>query len=340
MPDWRTEGRERVKERGEGNTLKLTEGDNCIRVLPDKKDLTPEGKLGPKGVVHSPIREFRIHQQVGPDKAMVACGKDMKGGGDCWLCDKKIPELESKGKDVQAKLIGPKEKFVVQATKFNPDTQKFQAPKPWWVSNGSGDPGRASTGSLAIRVYSKIVSSRKDFVDPIKGYNLNIERTGEGLKTRYPAVEGDESPSKIPLSILALVKDLDKLIPQYDEDEQKSAYFGRPKEEDDARRSHNSSSRKPKNEDEETEEQETDTEEIDQDSDTENSDTEEIDSDDIDQDSEIEDQDQEIDSEDLDSGEEVEEIEEEEPEPVKKPVTKKVAPTQSKKPVTKKVTRR
>jgi hypothetical protein len=216
-----------VKEKSEGNSLKLTEGENCLRVLPDKKDILTDGRLGPKGVNHAPYREYRIHRNVGPDKAIVICGKNIEGTGACWLCDVQIPALEASGssnKRAMAAEIAYQEQFLVQASRFDPETQKFGPPKPCWFSTG----GR---NSLAVRVFSKMSSSKKDYVDPVKGYNLNVERTGSGMNTRYPSVEGDESPSKVPLNVLAAVKDIDNLIGVYEEEEQKSRYFGRPKKE-------------------------------------------------------------------------------------------------------------
>jgi hypothetical protein len=231
MPGWKDKAQERVKEKMAGSTQKIEEGNNCLRIMPDKKDLIPGARLGPKGVYHPPYREFRIHRDVGPDNAMCGCGKDIEGKGRCWLCDTQIPSLEAAGipaKHQKAQKIGPQEQFVVNASRIDPDTQKFGTAKPWWVSTGSGIPGLQSQ-SLAVRVFSKMSGGKRDFVDPDKGYNLNIERVGVGLKTRYPSVESDDSASKVPTSILDTVKDLDSAIPVYDEEDQKSAYFGRPR---------------------------------------------------------------------------------------------------------------
>ena len=333
MPDWRQKGKERVKEKSEGNTLKLREGDNCIRIMPDKKDLLPDGKLNPKGVQHSPVREFRIHQEVGPDKGMTGCGVSIDGEGKCWICHVKIPDLEKKGKHQLAAQLEAREKFVVQASRYDPDTQKFSAPKPWWVSSGAGIPGKSATGTLAVRVYSKLASSKKDYVDPVKGYNLNIERTGEGMKTRYPSVEGDETPTKVPLEILKLVQDLDKLIPQYDEDDQKSLYFGRPKEEDEDKPRSKKRGRQDDDDsdndddDSETEdsevetEDEGETEEVEEDTEVENDeDVEEAEEDEEEKTEEVEEVEDEPEPEEE---EEVEEEEEEAPPPPKKTATKK-----------------
>lgn len=232
MAGWRDQANERLKEKKQGSTIALEEGDNCLRVCPDKKDILPDGKLNPKGVQNLCYREFRVHRDVGPEnsKRTVACGCDILGKGKCWLCQVKIPELEANpNKRKLAQTIQAKEQFMVNASRFDPDAQKFTTIKPWWISTGSGIPGRQSV-SLAVRVFQKIVSEKKDYVDPNKGYNLNIERSGQGLKTRYVSVEGDDTKSVVPAALLAAMKSLDSFVPKYDEQEQKDAYFGRKRE--------------------------------------------------------------------------------------------------------------
>src|SRR5438128_2051998 len=70
MSDWRDDAQQRVKDKKQGATMRLEVGSSCVRVLPNKKDLLPDGRLGPKGIKHRPYKEFRIHREVGPDKAM------------------------------------------------------------------------------------------------------------------------------------------------------------------------------------------------------------------------------------------------------------------------------
>ncbi len=238
MPDWRKQGQERVKDRKEGATLKLDDGTTCFRCMPDKADLLPDGRLSPKGLQNPPFREFRMHRKVGPDEGTVRCGKDIDGKGRCWLCDKVIPDLEKNpAKAGKLREIGPQEQFVIQASKFDVNTQKFKLPKLMWLSTGAGIPGKPGTNTLAIRVYSKLVSQQKDYIDPVKGFNLNVEKTGSGLKTRYQSVEGDESPTKVPLAVTAAVVSIDSLLPKYDEEDMKSLWFGRPRRDrDDAPR--------------------------------------------------------------------------------------------------------
>ncbi len=235
MPnDWRSQARDRVRDLSQGNRLTLTGGDNCLRILPDKKDIMADGKVGPKGMTHSPVREFRIHYGVGPDKMTVGCGRGIDGTGSCWLCDEMIPTIEKNPNPSKRALVDPrgrdnilgKDCFVVNASKFDPNTQKFGAARPWWPSVGSGN-------SLAVRVYSRISTSKKDYIDPVKGYNMTIEKTGEGLSTRYPSIEADESPTKVDPKILIAMKDLDEIVPTYSEEAQKNAWYGRAPEDED-----------------------------------------------------------------------------------------------------------
>ena len=233
--DWRSAARERVKEKKQGASFKLVEGTNAFRILPNKKDITATGTIDPKkGLQYPPFLEFRVHRDVGPDKAFLACGHDIEGGGSCWLCDVKIPELEKiPTKRDQAFEIGPRESFLIQVSRIDGETGKFSMPKPFWVSNGRGIVGRpAKRPTLATQVQSAILNSRKDFIDPVKGYNMYIERTGLGQKdTTYGSPEGDEKASKVPTAILLAVKSFEELVPAYDVEEQKSAYYGRPKKE-------------------------------------------------------------------------------------------------------------
>ncbi len=334
--DWKKDANKRIADKKQGTTLKLDDGDSCVRILPDKKDLLPDGRLGPKGIRHSPCREFRKHFNVGPDKLSVMCGIDIDGNGSCWLDNVKLPELESSAnpaKKLRAEEMRPKEQFLVNASKFDADTQKFGMSKPWYPSTGSGIPGRQGS-SLAVRIHQKIASSKKDYVDPNKGYNINITKTGSGINTRYPDVEGDESPSKVPLEVLAAVKDLDSFIQLYDEEEMKAIYFGRPRgdDDDDELKSRPRSSKpKPKP----VEDEEPDEDAPDADSEEEYaSDTEEEPEEAVEEEEEeATEEPEEVAEEEVEPDEELEEPEpepdEEEPEPA--PAPKKKAPAPAKK---------
>ena len=230
MPDWRKQGQESASNKKEGASLKLEEGITCFRAMPDKADILPDGRYHPKDGGHPPYREYRLHRHWGPDDATVTCGKDIDGKGRCWGCDIIIPQLEKDPRKAeQLKKVGPQEQFVIQASKFDVNTSKFKLPKIMYLSTGAGIPGKPGTNTVALRVLTKIVGTRKDYIDPIKGFNINVERTGQGLKTKYPSIEGDETPTKVPLAVIQAVVSLDTLLPKYDEEDMKSLWFGRPR---------------------------------------------------------------------------------------------------------------
>lgn len=225
MGDWKSEARERVKEKLQGNTFKLLDGQNIFRVLPNKK-----------GVQFAPYIEGLVHRDVGPDKGFTGCGHDIEGGGKCWLCDAVIPTLEKSGlpeKRALAAQIGPKTVFIVQVSRIDKETGKFGPPKPFWVSTGKGIPGQTSTTHppLSVQVESLLVSDRRSYDDPVKGFNMIITRhgTGPGKGTRYDAPDHEDSPSKVPTAVLALIKPLKEFLPVYDIEDQKSLYYGRPR---------------------------------------------------------------------------------------------------------------
>lgn len=287
-PDWRKKAKQRQNEKSAGDRINLVEGENCLRVLPDKKDIV--NGVPKKKLTHSPYREYCMHYGLGTnEKGAAACGYSIEGEGECWLCDVKIPELANNSKKAEkAERIGRKEAFLVQATMY--EDGKFGPPKPWSVSTGSGLPGRQKD-SLAVRVMSKLTGSKKDYLDPKKGYNLNIERSGTGLHTRYPSLEGDESPTEVPDTVLKKMVDLDTLIPVYDEDDIKAAYYGKER----GRKAED------EDEDEETNDNEEESNETDDDAEESDDDTEAEESDDDDSDSGDDDDDSEESDEDEDS---------------------------------------
>ncbi len=212
MPSWKDKARERVKAAKQGATFKLVEGSNCFRVLPNKK-----------GVNHAPYLEFRIHRNVGPDNTWVRCGKDIDGSGKCWMCDLKLPEMRksaNSAKRAKAEEMAPRDQFLVQVSSYDTELGKFAPPKPWWVPTGG-------SRSLGVALLSLLANSRRSYDDPIKGYNISIERTGTGFKdTRYGAMEPDEEPTKVPGSILAAMKELEELVAEYSAESQKAAFYG------------------------------------------------------------------------------------------------------------------
>jgi hypothetical protein len=333
---WKEEAQQRHKEKSAGATIKMKDGLNCVRVAPNKKDLDANGRLLPKiakewpgGEAHLPyIDTYRMHYEVGPDKNSLGCGI-VDGEGTCFICEQveKLRASKDPNKRAMADRIQAKEVFILQAFPYDPDLGKLLPPKPWWPSTGSGIPGKQSN-SLAVKVLSRI-AGRKDLVHPEKGYNLNIEKTGEKMQTRYPDVSADESMSKVPEALLKMLKPLAELAPRYDIEDQKSAFYGRPKQDANSMV-------------EETTEEETVTEETTEDEIVDTDLTEDEAIEDAEEETETEELETESESADEDTGEyepepeeEIEEIEPEPPPPPKKQAPKpatKQAPPPAKKP--------
>ena len=212
MVSWKEKARQRLKEWKQGDTFRLAEGENVFRILPNKR-----------GLEYAPYIEFRVHRNVGPDQGFVRCGIDMDGNGDCWLC-KKLEEL-SKSKDparrLQAKAAAAREQMLVQVAPYDPETGQFGKPKPWWIPTGG-------PRSLAVTILSLLASSKRSYYDPVKGYNITIERTGQGPRnTRYGTPIPDDEPTRVPKEILAQMKYLEDYVPPYDPEEQKAIFYGR-----------------------------------------------------------------------------------------------------------------
>lgn len=239
--DWREDGKRRLKEKQAKGRFKLAEGDNCIRILPNKKD-SSEQKF-------PPFIEYKVHNDVGPDKKFVRCGKNFRTGeGDCWICDTLTPKLagsKDKGKRIMAEAMVPRDSFAVQVAVVDGDSGKFSGPYAWYPSAG----GRRA---LSTKLLAVISSTKRDYVDAVKGYNLNIDRTGTGKNdTVYGAIIPDEEASKVPSSILAASKPFKELIPQYSEETQKSAWYGKSEEEEPEEEEEDTRRKKPADEDEE-----------------------------------------------------------------------------------------
>ncbi len=214
--DWREEAGRRLKEKQSKGRFKLPEGETTIRILP---------RIGSKKS-QTPFFEYLVHREVGPNKRFVRCGKTMHQDGDCWLCDKKIPDLQGgdSAKQKRAAALQAKEQFVVQVATVDPDSGKMQGPFLWAVPTGGAR-------SLSARLLGVLKSTKRDYVDPEKGYNLTIERTGMTMTdTVYGQPTPDEESSAISDKVLKRAKPFSEYVPSYSEEQQKAAYFGRDEE--------------------------------------------------------------------------------------------------------------
>jgi hypothetical protein len=211
MADKKTEAAKRLKERTAKKRFKLPEGDTTFRVLPNAK-----------GLKNKAYFEYGMHGEVGPRKAYIRCGRNMKGEGECWLCDKILPKLEKSSKSSShqaAEKMARKDVFAVQIT-YKEDEGGWIGPVIWEMSP-----------SVANKVLA--IMTKREIDDPVKGYNLTISRTGTGMKdTRYGDIDRDDEPSAVPEKIMARLKPFSEVIRRYDEADMQTAYYGHEQEED------------------------------------------------------------------------------------------------------------
>jgi hypothetical protein len=206
---WKDDARRRAKDKQEGDRYKLQTGDNKFRILPNKED--PKSR---------PYTEFLMHYGVGPDKMGIRCGKDIENQGSCWLCDGKISELgrsSDHSRQDMARALQAKEAFVLQVSPVNTETRKFEKPRGWWISSRK----------LTISMLQILSDAEYDFEDPVEGFNIKVNRVGEGLKTSYGTPIPDRKPSRVPTAILEASKPLEELTPPYSAKRQKAAFYGR-----------------------------------------------------------------------------------------------------------------
>jgi hypothetical protein len=213
--DYKSRAAQRAKERNTSNWYKLAEGDNCFRILQ-----TPESKTTPSVFI-----EYDVHRDVGPKRQKVRCGKDLRGEGDCYLCDKVIPALRKKGQDTRAVALEPRGETIVQIAKVNEDGD-MTGPFIW-------SPSKTIADQLIASVFT---SKKRDYADSENGYNLSLSRTGTGKNdTRYGIIEPDVESSEVPEAIVKKLKPFSELkeIPTYSEAKQKAAYTGSDYDPDD-----------------------------------------------------------------------------------------------------------
>lgn len=229
---WKDEIGGRYKDASQGAKATLSVGSNVFRLLcaaeaveqmlaerKPYKDLLDKPR---------PYAEFRCHYNVGPKRQGVqnihACGKDVDGQGECWICDVLIPQLLNSNvpaKRAQAQAMAAKVRMVVLISMVDRDTGRFGAPKPLFMDYGGGK-------SLYIRILSLLKETRCDYEDPDRGYNVSLERIGQGQGTTWMAPMPDPKPTRVPPQLLKAIKPLESYLYAYSKAEQEAAYNGRP----------------------------------------------------------------------------------------------------------------
>ncbi len=220
MADWKKNLEKSYNRKKQGKTWKITEGENTFRLLPPKDAILhykDNRDWNEACTAFAPMLEFMAHRDVGADKKFIRSGKDTDGTGKCWLTDKVIGPLlasNSRSDRAIAERMQPQEQFVVQVAVLDRVSKSWSGPYFWYVPK-----------TLQAHIISLILSTRRCYDHPLKGYNLTITRTGTGQRdTRYGSIETDETSSKVDFGILKSVRPWTDVTPLYNEDDQKAAW--------------------------------------------------------------------------------------------------------------------
>lgn len=211
MADKKAEAQRLLKERTAKKRFKVPEGDTTFRVLPNAA-----------GASKREWAEYAMHSEIGPRKAYMRCGKNSKGEGDCYICDKIIPKLEKSEKAAykqMAERMARKDCFAVQII-YKDESDHWVGPVLWEM------PGGVANSLLGLM-------GRRDISDPEEGYNLTISRTGTGkTDTRYGAIDKDDEKSEVPKGVMEKLKPFSEVVRKYEEAAMKAAYLGHEQEEE------------------------------------------------------------------------------------------------------------
>lgn len=217
--DWRKEAAETYKEKSASKTFKLGVGENTVRILPRKRKSKDESA--------APFFRFMQHSNVGKDKRFLMCGKDIKGEGKCWLCDKaeKLAGSDNSKHQAVAAAIAAKEQFVLQVAYLDTDVNKLRGPVLWRV------PCSGKT-SVAVTLLAYLKNPKVELVDLKKGRAITISRTGtDRNNTRYGPYVIDEDATPISDQMAVRIKPFTDLVDGYSAKAQEAAYFGREEDE-------------------------------------------------------------------------------------------------------------
>lgn len=192
--------------------FKLPDGETIFRVFPNA--------LGMED--HADFECYYIHADVGPDKRYVRCGKDASTNeGSCWICDYLLPKMyQSKNPATRqaAQKMEKKDCFAVQIIYKDNITGEWRGPVVYDTSVG------------VMKSLLQLFQSSRRYTHPVKGYNLTILKSGQGLKTRYSGITADATPTPVPKALWAKLKPFDQLLPEYSEAKQKANYYGHDQE--------------------------------------------------------------------------------------------------------------
>ena len=203
------------KEKKESGIFKMPEGETIFRILKTPRD---KERNSP-----SVWMEYYVHRNVGPKKlGPLRCGLNVADdSGSCWLCSM-VEKLRENGKGLAATEIEKKTAYAIQIAVWDENLQDLRGPLLWLTSSGK------TAKSLSYKFQTIIgAPAAKGYVDHEDGYNFSIERSGTGLNdTVYGAPERAEERTAVPKGIIAKLKPFADVLPAYDKEAQKKAYYG------------------------------------------------------------------------------------------------------------------
>lgn len=219
--DFRKRAQINLREKKDNGLFKLPEGPTTFRIL-----RTPSDKQRGSPSVWI---EYYVHRSVGPKKkGPLRCGLNIADdSGSCWLC-KVVDKLREQGKTLAAAELERKTSYAVQVAAFDETSGDFRGPLLWVMTSGK------SSRSLSYKIQSIVgAPASKGYVDHENGYNFTIDRTGTTMTdTVYGAPARAEERTAVPAGIISKLKPFADVLPPYDKEIQKKAYYGEAEEEE------------------------------------------------------------------------------------------------------------
>src|SRR5207248_1308351 len=133
-------------------------------------------------------------------------------------CDTLIPKLADSKKASSravAERLQPKEVLAVQVLYLDQERDKWIGPKLW-------EPPKTVADSLL----GFFAMGKRNYTDPVKGYNFSVIRIGTDMQTRYKNIMPEDEPSPVAKDILKKMKTFSEVVPKYDEAFMKATYYG------------------------------------------------------------------------------------------------------------------
>ncbi len=211
-PEDAAEDREDMEKGGEGNRFSFNKGVNLIRLAPGKPGKKPHRRI------------WQHFVNWGETKTGFICSRQQFKKA-CYTC-RKVEELKA-SKNKSDRKAG----------------EDMFAGRKWiWnvLDRGAPDLGfrPAIFGKSIQESLQDLHEEEGDMTHPLKGYDIRVRKTGEGMKTKYRVKEGDACPISDDASQmtewLETMPDLDAIVAgMVMSDEEQEEIFDQDRDDDD-----------------------------------------------------------------------------------------------------------